>query len=64
MTESEAQRLSWALSGLTVQADWIGSNPEWFEPQDAGTPIRSYWNHALAWAETAISEAVWMVPGR
>ena len=57
MTESEAQRLSWALSGLTVQADWIGSNSEWFGPQDAGTPITSYWNQALARAETAISEA-------
>ena len=57
MTESEAQRLSWALSGLTVQADWIGSNSEWFGPQDAGTPITNYWNQALARAETAISEA-------
>lgn len=57
MTESEARQLSWALSGLTVQADWIGSNPEWFGPQDAGTPITSYWNQALARAETAISEA-------
>ena len=58
MTESEARRLSWPLSGLTVQADWIGSNPEWFGPQDAGTPIDVYWNHALARAETAISEVL------
>ena len=57
MTESEAWRLSWALSGLTVQADWIGSNPEWFGPQDAGTPIASYWKQALARAETAIVAA-------
>ena len=54
MSESEARRLSWALSGLTVQADWIGSNSEWFGPQDAGTPIASYWNQALARAKTAI----------
>ena len=45
------------LSGLTVQADWIGSNPEWFGPQDAGTPIDLYWNQALARAETAIVAA-------
>ena len=57
LTESEARRLSWALCGLTVQADWIGSNPEWFGPQDAGTPIARYWHRALAQAETAIAEA-------
>lgn len=56
-TESEARGLSWALSGLTVQADWIGSNPEWFGPQDAGMPIDIYWNHALARAESAIAAA-------
>ena len=57
MREAEARRLSWALSGLTVQADWIGSNSEWFGPQDAGTPIASYWNQALARAKTAIFAA-------
>ena len=57
VTESEACRLSWALSGLTVQADWIGSNPEWFPPQQVGTPVESYWHQALARADTAISEA-------
>ncbi len=57
LTESEARRLSWALSGLTVQADWIGSNPEWFGPQDAGTPIDVYWNQARARADTAIVAA-------
>ena len=57
LTESEACRLSWVLSGLTVQADWIGSNPEWFPSQQAGTPVASYWYQALARADTAISEA-------
>ena len=57
VTESAARRLAWVLSGLTVQADWIGSNPEWFGPQDAGTPIASYWKQALARAETAIVAA-------
>ena len=57
VTESEARSLSWALSGLTVQADWIGSNPEWFGPQDSGTPIELYWNEALDRAETAIAAA-------
>lgn len=57
VTESEARSLSWALSGLTVQADWIGSNPEWFGPRAPETPIELYWNQALAGAEAAITTA-------
>ena len=30
MTVDGAKALSWALSGLTVASDWIGSNKEWF----------------------------------
>ena len=57
VTESEARSLSWALSGLTVQADWIGSNLEWFGPRSPETPIELYWNQALARAEAAITSA-------
>lgn len=57
ISESEARRLSWALCGLTVQADWIGSNPEWFGPKGSGIPICDYWKQALVRAEVAISEA-------
>ncbi len=57
ISESEARRLSWALCGLTVQADWIGSNPEWFGPGDARISVGSYWKQALDKAEVAISEA-------
>ena len=57
MSESEAQRLSWALSGLTVQADWIGSNPEWFGPKDIAPSVGDYWEEALGQAETAILKA-------
>ncbi len=57
VSELHAMRLSWALSGLTVLSDWIGSNPEWFGPQEAGTPVRSYWQQALRRAEAAISAA-------
>ena len=56
-SEPEARRLSWALCGLTVQADWIGSNPEWFGPKDVGTSVGDYWKQALVRAEAAISEA-------
>ena len=57
VTESEARRLSWALCGLTVQADWMGSNSEWFRPQDSETPIVTYWKNALFAAEAAIAWA-------
>lgn len=57
MSESEARRLSWALCGLTVQADWIGSNAEWFGPQDPRIAVEDYWKQACKRAETAISEA-------
>ncbi|MCY4595488.1 MAG: CRISPR-associated endonuclease Cas3'' [Bryobacterales bacterium] len=57
MSESEARRLSWALCGFTVQADWIGSNPEWFGPGDAGISVGNYWKQAVVRAEAAISEA-------
>lgn len=30
MTVDDAKALSWALNGLTVASDWVGSNSEWF----------------------------------
>ena len=57
LSEPEARRLSWVLCGLTVQADWIGSNTEWFGQRDAGTPMADYWADALHRAEAAVSEA-------
>ena len=64
MTESEARRLSWALSGLTVQADWIGSNSEWFGPQGPETPIVIYWENALARRKPRSPRLVCILPAR
>ncbi len=48
---------SWALAGLTVLADWIGSNGEVFEfsapPEDLG----GYWRKARIKAECAVRKA-------
>ncbi len=57
LNEYEARRLSWLLCGLTVQADWIGSNTDWFEQRDPTTPVAQYWDDALGRAQAAVSEA-------
>ncbi len=57
LTGVEAKRLSWSLSGLTVMADWIGSNTDWFAPRSADIPFREYWRQALDTADRAIAEA-------
>ncbi|MDD9985155.1 MAG: CRISPR-associated helicase Cas3' [Spirochaetaceae bacterium] len=52
-----ARRASYALAGVAILADWIGSSQEWFpycEPhQDLGT----YWNEARRQAVRAVEEA-------
>ena len=57
LNESEARRLSWLLCGLTVQADWIGSNTEWFGHRNAELPVAQYWADSLRRAEIAVSKA-------
>lgn len=52
--EEAGQALSWWFAGLTVLADWLGSNTKFFvyrtDPQDLG----EYWQHALASAREAL----------
>ena len=49
--------LTWRVSGLTVQADWIGSNSDWFGLQPAGMNVSDYWHQAQAQAAIAVSNA-------
>ena len=54
-----ARRASFALAGLAVVADWIGSNQTWFpyrDPADDGD-IDAYWRRARDRAECAIMQA-------
>ena len=54
-----AHRASFALAGLAVVADWIGSNQKWFpycDPADDGD-IDAYWRRARQQAEHAVAEA-------
>ena len=57
VTEEAAAALSWKLNGLTVHADWIGSNTGWFAPKDPDLAHRDYWVQARAGAQVAIQEA-------
>lgn len=46
ITAAQARAVSWLLSGLTVQSDWLGSNIRWF-------PVnRQYASTAEAWADS------------
>ncbi len=54
---ADAGALSWALSGLTVEADWIGSNAAWFPPQPADMTPTEYFIGARERAEKAVTAA-------
>ena len=52
-----ARRLSWALSGLTVAADWVASNVDWFPAATPDmTPI-DYLTRARLQATNAVTQA-------
>lgn len=55
--EIAARQLSWLVSGLTVQADWVGSNTDWFAftPPDMA-PV-DYWAKAQGQVPKALYEA-------
>ncbi len=58
MDGEAAAKLSWSLSGLTVVADWIGSNRDWFPftPSD-GLSLAGYWSLARERAAAAVAAA-------
>ena len=56
MNEADAQRLSWSLAGLTVVADWVGSNRDWFAFKPPNAPTADYWQATLDRASVALSE--------
>ena len=52
-----ARKLSWALSGLTVAADWVASNTEWFPPTVPDIPPRDYLERARDQSAYAVTRA-------
>jgi CRISPR-associated endonuclease/helicase Cas3 len=57
MSEAEAKRLSWLVSGTTVQADWIGSNADWFPFTGPEPSVAEYWEIARVRAQVALGKA-------
>lgn len=52
------QHASWLLAGLTVAADWLGSNTRWFKYKEPDLSLRKYWEEvALPQAERAVEES-------
>lgn len=49
--------LSWAVAGLAVAADWIGSRRDWFPYAEAECSIAEYWAQSLKKAKTAVALA-------
>lgn len=49
--------LTWAVAGLTVIADWIGSNRTWFPYRKPDVGVGDYWREALDKAEVAVTRA-------
>ena len=52
-----ARRLSWALSGLTVAADWVASNAKWFPPASPDLAPVDYLKRARSQAADAVGHA-------
>ncbi len=52
---SAGTELSWWLAGLTVLADWLGSNTDHFKYRDQPCDLATYWTGAQAAAERALS---------
>lgn len=57
-----AMLISWRLSGLTVVADWVGSNPEWFPPEAPPASAQAYLSGARLRAARAVAEAGLLPP--
>ncbi len=60
-SEAQVAAFSWALAGLTVLADWIGSNETYFEYRDHVEDLSEYWGEARRQAAEVV-EKVGILP--
>ena len=59
-----SKQLSWWLAGLTVLADWLGSNTLFFPYESRPQALDAYWLRALRQAEAALSASGVLPPAR
>ena len=57
LARRRVRRASFALAGLAVLADWIGSRQEWFPYCEPDRDLESYWRSARKQAEHAVTAA-------
>lgn len=50
------KQVSWHLAGLTVLADWLGSNTEFFPYETEPMPLTEYWLQAQRKAQHALAK--------
>lgn len=50
------KHISWQLSGLTMLADWLGSDTNYFQYENKVMPLTDYWRIALERAERCIND--------
>jgi len=55
--ELTSQVLSWWIAGVTVLADWLGSNTDFFPYRTDEVVLEDYWSEALLRAESALDAA-------
>lgn len=53
--EDNSQSLSWWFAGLTVLADWLGSNTQFFPYHTEPRGLKAYWDHVLVAAQKALT---------
>ncbi|WP_322326050.1 CRISPR-associated helicase Cas3' [Cypionkella sp.] len=63
ISKDAARDLSWWLPGLVAAADWIGSNPDWFEPAKPTLDLPAYLALARQRAAVAVQKAGLDSPG-
>lgn len=50
-------KLSWWLAGVTVLADWLGSNVDYFPYCERAMPLAEYWERSQNRARKAVAES-------
>ena len=55
--EHASQALSWWFAGITVLADWVGSNTDYFPYETEHMSLEEYWHYASQQAKKALKDS-------